>query len=136
MHVSIYTNRFKEDAPQYSATTTIPLPQASAYTPTMIKHALQGLERIYKPGYRYNKAGVMMTGLISQDRIQRNLFAQENRERMPLMETVDRINKAWGQNTIRFAVEGLKQSWQMKQAYKSPAYTTNWAEIPVVKASL
>ena len=136
IHVFIYTNRFKEDAPQYSGNMTIPLPQASSYTPTMIKHAMQGLERVYKPGYKYNKAGVMMTELVPQDRVQRNLFAQENRESLPLMETVDRINQAWGRNTIRFAVEGLKQSWQMKQSHKSPAYTTSWAEIPVVKASL
>ncbi len=136
IHVFIHTNRFKEDAPQYSGTMTIPLPQASSYTPTMIKHAMQGLERIYKPGYLYNKAGVMVTELVPQDRIQRNLFGQENRESPPLMATVDRINQAWGKNTIRFAGEGLKKSWQMKQSHKSPAYTTSWAEIPVVKASL
>ncbi len=136
MHVFIYTNRFKEDPPQYSGNMTLPLPQASSYTPTLIKHAMQGLERIYKPGYRYNKAGVMVTELVPRDRIQRNLFGQKNRENMPLMETVDRINKDWGRNTIRFAVEGLEKSWQMKQSHKSPAYTTSWAEIPEVKAAL
>jgi DNA polymerase V len=102
----------------------------------MIKHARQGLERIYKPGYRYNKAGVMLTEIVPQNRIQQNLLDPEDRESMPLMETIDKINKAWGRDTIRFAVEGLQKSWQMKQSHKSPSYTTSWAEIPEVKASL
>jgi DNA polymerase V len=134
VHVFIYTNRFKKDAPQYSGNIMTTLPQASSYTPTMIKYALRGLERIYKPGYAYNKAGIMMTELGSEDHSQQNLFCSENKEDYTLMSTMDMINSRWGRNTLQFAAAGLHKPWGMKQAHKSPAYTTSWQEIPVVTA--
>jgi len=136
IQVFIMTNRFKEDAPQYSGSTTIPLTTASACTPTLIGRALRGLERIYKPGYRFNKAGVMLTGLVPANRIQRSLLDREGRDGAILMKSVDRINATWGRNTIRFAAEGLTKSWRMQQSRKSPAYTTSWTEIPEVHAGL
>ncbi|MBU0483943.1 MAG: Y-family DNA polymerase [Proteobacteria bacterium] len=135
IHVFIYTNRFKKDTPQYAGNIMMTLSQPSACTPTIIKSALQGLERIYKPGYAYNKAGIMITELVPQNHLQQNLFCSENIENTPLMATVDRINTRWGRNTLQFAAAGLAKPWGMKQAHKSPAYTTNWPDIPVVTAS-
>ena len=110
------------------------LPQASSYTPTMIKYALQGLEKIYKGGYAYNKAGVMMTGLGSEDHLQPNMFSVEKEGSYSLMSALDRINNRWGRNTMQFAAAGLDKPWGMKRSYKSPAYTTSWHEIPIVTA--
>ena len=134
IHVFIYTNRFKTETPQYSGNTMVVLPQASSNTSTMIKYAMKGLERIYKPGYAYNKAGVMLTELVSQDYIQQNLFCGEKNEHPKLMATMDRINTRWGRSTLQYAAAGLNKAWGMKQAHKSPAYTTNWQDIPLVRA--
>lgn len=135
INVFIQTNRFKKDAPQYSGNITISLPQASSCTSTMIRAARRGLERIYRSGYRYNKAGVMITELVHRDLIQQNLFEGPSSGDMTLMTTLDQINRIWGRDTVRFAAEGLRRPWRMKQSHKSPAYTTNWAEIPTVSAS-
>ncbi|MEN8135453.1 MAG: Y-family DNA polymerase [Thermodesulfobacteriota bacterium] len=134
IQVFFHTNRFKEDAPQYSGNLTLPLPQPSAYTPTLIKYALRGLEQVYKAGYGYNKAGVMLTDMTSGGCQQGELFGPIDIERRPLMDTLDKINRKWGRNTLQFAAAGVKKSWRMRQSFKSPAYTTNWREIPVVRA--
>ena len=52
---------------------------------------------------------------------------QERKRR--LMEIIDEINRLWGRNTIFYGVIGLKREWQMKQARKSPHYTTGWNEL-------
>ncbi|MFN2366991.1 MAG: Y-family DNA polymerase, partial [Desulfurivibrionaceae bacterium] len=134
IQVFILTNRFKESDRQYSGSTTIPLTTASACTPTLISAALRGLERIYRQGYRFNKAGIMLTGLAPRHKVQRSLLDRGDGEGLALMESVDRINRVWGRNTIRFAAEGLTKSWRMQQSWKSPAHTTSWLEIPVVNA--
>ena len=132
IQIFIQTNRYKKNDSQYSGRITMTLPTASAYTPTMVKYAMQGLQDIFKSGYKYNKAGVMMLGLTGNTCIQRNLFSPQNNENQHMMATVDHINTKLGRNTIQFAGAGLTKSWWMKQSHKSPAYTTSWADIPVV----
>jgi DNA polymerase V len=48
------------------------------------------------------------------------------------MATVDQINARMGRGTLRFGTEGFRQPWAMRQAHRSPAYTTRWEEVPVV----
>lgn len=132
IQVFFHTNYFKDDALQYSANLTLPVAQSSSYTPTLINYALRGLERVYKAGYDYKKAGVMLTDITSGACRQGYLFGQGPAERDLLMATLDKINRRWGRNTVQFAAAGVKKSWQMRQSFKSPAYTTNWGEIPVV----
>ena len=75
----------------------------------------------------------MLTGIVPRTSTQRDLFAQADHPRdHTLMETVDAINRQWGQGTIFFAASGTKRSWAMRQVRRSPSYTTRWAEIPVV----
>jgi DNA polymerase V len=134
LHVFLATNRFKEDLPQYSGCLMTALPQPTGCTSTLIRSACQVLERIYKPGYEYQKAGVMLTGLVSRKRCQQNLFLPPADERADLMAAMDRINTRWGRNTLQFAAAGLAKPWTMRQYRKSPAYTTNWGELPVATA--
>jgi DNA polymerase V len=134
IQVFFHTNGFQHDVPQYSANLVLPLPRASSDTPTLIGVALKGLERIFKAGYRYQKAGVMLTDITPGACRQGELFGALPPEREGLMATVDRINRKWGRDTVQFAAAGLTKPWRMKQAYKSPAYTTSWEEIPVVRA--
>ena len=138
IQVYLSTNRFK-DEPQYSNAATLRLPVPTAYTPDLIYFAREGLKSIYRTGYRYQKVGVFMTGILDQDRIQGNLFltghgGQHLTLQRKLMNTIDCINKRWGGNTIQCAASGVRKDWKMRQSVKSPNYTTCWAELPVVKA--
>jgi len=132
--IFFHTNYFKDDAPQYSANLTLPLSKSSSYTPTLIKYALRGLERVYRAGYDYKKAGVMLTDITSGGCRQAELFGPVDAEREPLMATVDQINRKWGRNPVQFAAAGVTKGCQMLQLFKSPAYTTSWQELPVVRA--
>jgi len=95
----------------------------------LIKYAVQGLELIYKEGYHYKKAGVIVMGITPEDTKQFSLFTNENPKLLPLMKTIDSLNKSIGQNKVKFAAQDLGRTWKMKQEKLSPRYTTKLAEI-------
>lgn len=134
--VSLGTNPFKEE-PQYHNFTTGRLPTPTAYTAELIRQAHRLLRSIYRPGYRYKKTGVLLSGIMPAEDTQLNLFEPSgNREKhSSLMETVDMINTRWGKNSIQYAAEGIEKRWHMRQARLSDSFTTRWEELPVVKAS-
>ncbi len=131
--VFIMTNRFKDD-PQYSATLSCELPEASSNTPVITRYALALLQRLYKEGYRYKKAGVMLSGIAASRDLQMNLFLDE-RERGSslLMETVDKVNRSHGSGTLFYASAGTDRPWSMRREFLSPAYTTRWEDLVVIK---
>ena len=91
-----------------------------------------GLRRLYKPGYAYQKAGVMLMDLTDAQRTQAALF-DTDRGNPALVRVMDRINACWGRGTLRLAAEGVHQGWRMRRGMMSPCYTTHWAELPVVR---
>ncbi len=129
------TSRFKDN--YYSNSITLPLPVASNRTSELINAALRGLELIYRHGYEYKKAGVIMQGLQPENVQQGNVFLPEYQsdKQQKLMETVDRLNATMGKNTVFWAKSGINQSWATKRENISPRYTTSWSELPIVKAS-
>lgn len=72
--VFIHTNRFYTHKPQYSNSRSIKLPVASSAIGEIISYAMYVLEMIYKPGYEYKKAGVIVTGIVPSTAVQQNLF--------------------------------------------------------------
>jgi DNA polymerase V len=135
VHVFLTTNRHKKNEPQYGNSATALLPMPSSYTPELISWAISRLELIYKPGYRYKKTGVFLSGIVPEDQIQLNLFSQDypHEKNQKLMKIVDKINSRWGTDTLKYASEGTKKEWKMKREKLSPRYTTRWNEIPVVR---
>jgi DNA polymerase V len=135
LQVFLTTNRFRADAPQYANSQARTLGRATAATPELIGRALALLDELYRPGYVYQKVGVMLLDLRPEAGGQDELFtppaSPKNRE---LMGALDNINHRWGRDTLRYAATGLARPWWLRQAKKSPAYTTNWAELPVAKA--
>jgi DNA polymerase V len=135
--VYIKTNKFKRDEPQYANSLHIKLKEPTANTIDLTRYALRGLGKIYKSGYRYKKAGVLLEGIQSDRLIQLHLFSdldyrgREREER--LMETVDKINRKWGRGSLRLAAEGIRQRWKMRRSMLSPAYTSNWEELLVIR---
>lgn len=131
IHVFISTSPFRENDAQYSQGLTIPLPDATNDTLKLTQAALWGLKRIYRPGYRYAKAGVMLMDLAPAASQQNSLFVDEVAEESAtqLMQTMDSINRKMGKDAIFLASAGTGKHWRMKQGNKSPCYTTNWDEL-------
>ncbi len=130
IHVFLTTNRFQKEKGFYANSQTITLASPSGDTPRLTHYALQGLQAIFKKGYRYSKAGIMLLNLSKEGHRQLHLFRGEKKERRELMVAMDKINQQWGRHTLQVAASGLNKSWSMSQEYKSPAYTTNWQELP------
>ena len=72
--VFAHTNRFRPDDPQYGAERTVSLPVATADSGRLIAAAKRGLGAIYRPGFRYKKAGIMLLDLVPAARVQGGLF--------------------------------------------------------------
>jgi len=134
MMVFLSTNRFKE-GPQYSNSLQTVLSPPSAYTPDLIRTALEMLRELHLPGFEYKKAGVMFSEIIPAGDVPLN-FIETNYlddKRKVLMDTVDKINRRNGRDTVFYASSGVKKEWQMKRARLSPAYTTRWTDLPRAK---
>lgn len=134
VYVFIQTNRFNSDK-QYSAGITVPLSDATDDTLTMTTAALVGLDAIYRSGYKYKKAGAMLTLISDKQTRQMTIFDdQVSTQRLALlMSAVDSINRDYGRGTIRSAVSGVAQRWVMRSENRSPRYTTRWDELPFVQ---
>jgi len=101
----------------------------------LIYYTLWGVERIFKEGYRYKKAGVMLDELIPAGQIQTTLFDLSNVGRKnKLMETIDVINDIMGSGTLKYAAQGSTQPWSAKCKNRSPRYTTSWKELLTTRA--
>ncbi len=133
LQVYIRTNPFKPDQPQYQRGLTLPLPAPSADTRTLTRVALWALRHLFKPGYAYQKAGVMLMELRAAGCEQGQLFDTAPADRPALMQVIDRANAQWGHGTLRLASEGVAKPWQMRREHKSPAYTTRWEDLPSVR---
>ena len=110
----------------------------TADTVPLLRAARAALGRIFRAGYRYQRAGVVLLELRPAGAVTGDLFAPlapagaERRAR--LLGVVDGINGRWGRGTLRYLAEGGigGQAWRMRRERLSPAYTTRWAELPGV----
>ena len=132
--VCLTTNEFKE-GPQYSNSLTLKLPVVTDSTAYLIRCALQGIRSIYRDGYLYKKAGVMLTGLVPVSQTQADLFDfQDRRKSKRLMFALDAVNDRWGAGALQYASSGITKAWKTQFHRRSPAYTTDWDALPVVTA--
>ena len=117
LQVFVGTNPFAPDDPHYRGACTVELPAPTADTGALIGQAMRGLTAIYREGYRYKKAGIMLLSLSSAGRRQGELFDLGDGERSrALMATLDAVNARMGLGTLRFGTEGFRQPWAMRQA--------------------
>jgi DNA polymerase V len=132
--VGIQTNPFREDDEQYFRNVMVRLPEASSDTLIIVKSALEALRAIYRQGYGYKRASVVITEIVPEGAVQGNLFMQHYRRRelRGLMEVIDRLNHGFVTNGIRLAVQGNAMNY-LKRDLLSPCYTTQWTDIIQVK---
>ena len=130
--VFITTNPFRENDPQYSNGLTVNLSTPSSYTPEIIETALKALKAIYINGYRYKKAGVMVSAITPDTDIQLSLFSSKDiSKEIALMSALDTLNNRYGRNALKIASQGYSTAWKLKQEQISPSYTTNIEDIIV-----
>jgi len=130
--VFIHSNRHRKDLPQYNRSIVIKLPFATNSTIELAKFAVQALKLIFKQGYAYKKAGVIVQDFVTENNIQQTLFENRNPKHISLMKAIDQLNVNFGQQKIRLASQDQKRVWKMKQEKLSPRYTTNLADIITV----
>ena len=100
----------------------------------IIKNAIDLLERIYRHGHLYKKAGVIVGGTVPEEQIQLNLFRQKDHLKLKkLMTAIDNINTRMGKDMIRFAAQGFDRKWRLKQERLSPSYTTRFSDMLCVR---
>lgn len=117
------------------------LPVPTADSQQFINAALNGLERIFVPGFAYAKAGVMLYGLERADAMQGSLLALAagndacgDGRRQRLMRSLDDINGRFGRDTVIFGAQGMGHApWHMRQEHRSPRMTTSWDELPLAR---
>lgn len=131
--VQLQSDRHKIDAEYYRNSTTIVLPFATNSSLTLSKYAVAGVERLFKKGIKYKRAGVIVTGLVPTDAQQLNIFESENPKHQSLMKVMDGINDKYGDYKLKLGNQDLERTWKMKQERLSKGYTTNFNDILQVK---
>lgn len=130
--VSVFldTNRFRQQDAQYHASQSAALSFPSADTLQFNQLAMTLLNQLYKSGYLYKKAGVMLAGIESSTTLQADLFAPKaSVEREKLMQVIDSLNSKYGRGTVQLATAQMSSDWRMSRENLSPCYTTRVGEL-------
>lgn len=127
--VFVLTNYFRKDQPQYSRNIVITTDYPTNSTIELNHYAQIGLKAIFREGYHYKKAGVIVMGLTPNNETQLSLFSVSNPKHQPLMSVIDKLNKSYGKNKIKFATQSMGRQWKMKQEKLSKSYTTRIDEV-------
>ena len=133
MSVFVLTNHFNRREKQYSNSIKLQLPFPTNNSINIVKRALEGVRKIYRPGYRYKKAGVILYGL-TRHNLTKGLLDYDREISDSMMEVMDKINNRYGSATLKIASEGIERIWKMKRENVSPCYTTRFSELVEVKS--
>ena len=131
--VFIRTSPFIPNEPQYANTLSAELPNPTDDTRDLLEVADVLFRRLWRAGFRYAKAGVMLADFYEHGAFQQDLFRADNTKinSKALMSVVDQINHS-GLGNVFFASQGVSPQWSMKREHLSPRYTTKWGELPEV----
>jgi DNA polymerase V len=136
MKVFIRTNGYDESKQHYSNVVQLGFNPATNHSPTLCKYAVQIVKHLFKPGYEYYKAGIILSRLQPQDELQFQLInpidPQKRSKNNQAMQAIDQVNARWGSESIKLARQVTSREehpWRMKQFHKTPAYTTAWSDL-------
>lgn len=133
LYVFVMTNRFQVG--YYYSSTGVTLYDRTNYTPELINPALKCLEKLFRPGLEYKKAGIMVTDLSLVGEAPFSLFEDKQeievmrKKKQTIMESMDNTNKKYGRNTLKLASLGFNPAWKIQSNMRSGRYTTVWEEL-------
>jgi DNA polymerase V len=130
IHVFLKTNKYMLNDPQYHNSMTKRFIHPSSDTAFIIRTAKLLLRQMYKKGFKYQKCGIILLNLVSQNYEQYNLLEKPPCERKKyLSHVIDKINQTVGSGSLFYASQGIKRNWAMRCNKRSPRYTTQWEEL-------
>ena len=129
--VFAYTNCHREDLQQYFPSKALQFSFATSDSIEIVQHANQALKEIFREGYEYKKAGVILTHIVSENNYMHDLFDPRNREKQKrISQTIDLINQKNGTNCIKLAAQGVgKAGWNLRRDFLSKCPSTNMGDI-------
>lgn len=130
LQVFLQTNRFRQDLQQYMPSLATSLPHATSDTMTITRWSLILVDQLWKPGYLYKKAGVILSEIESAKNTQSDMLKSESPRKDALMSALDEVNKKMGKDSIKITQEICSNTWKMRQKNRTPEYTTNWKKTP------
>jgi DNA polymerase V len=132
--IFVQTNIFMRGEPQYAKSIVVPLAHPTDNTLKLTDAAIQGFRKIFREGYRYKKAGVVLSLLVDKPITQKSLFEniKAKGKSVALMKTMDSLNIRFGSGVLRSGATGATKCWEMRSENKSPNYTTSWDQLPLV----
>jgi DNA polymerase V len=134
MMVFVHTNAFRKDLPQYSRNIVIQLPIPTNSNIELVKYAAIGIKALYKEGFHYKKAGVIVSEIVPASSIQGNIFYNLDSTRHDkIMGVLDTLNKSLGRDKVILGKQGFEKSWRLRQEKLSPCYSTRMTDIITVK---
>ena len=131
--VKLSSDRFQKNSQQHRESTSVIFSYPTDSTLEIANAAIKAVKTIFKPGIKYKKAGVIVTGLVPNDNFQLNLFTHENPKHKPLMAAMDNLNKKFKGDKVKLGNQDLKRTWKMRQKRLSAKFTTNINDIIIVK---
>ena len=133
--VFVRTSPFQSRFGYYSNSKTIDFAISTNNSIEIVKTALIALDSIFKNGYRYQKAGVMLTGLSNEDG-SKNLFSSEKDEKIKgLMKSIDNTNYRYGRSTLSLASAGVQKRWNMRREHSSKIDTADFYLLPTISTN-
>ncbi|WP_449122194.1 DUF4113 domain-containing protein, partial [Pseudomonas viridiflava] len=135
IRVSIRTGMFSPDEAKYANGALVQLPYPTNDVRLMTKYATEAVSRIYRPGFRYSKAEVLLMDICQPGEFTDDLFsAVQPLSSDRLMTALDLINEKWGRGTLRTGSVPVVPDWGMRRENMSQSYTTRLDQLWVVRA--
>ena len=131
--VYIATNPFSSNMPQHFDFQIIELPVATNSTIELVHYTNQLVKKMFREGYRYKKAGVIVQQIVAADQVQGNLFDTVDRAKHGrLMKVIDKYNDSLGREKVRLLAQGFTRQWHMKNEHMSRCFSTQIKDAIVV----
>lgn len=130
VQVFIATDRFDTRAPQRSCAASSTFTTPTADSRLIIEAALRIYRQLWRDGFAYRKAGVLLLDLSPETHAMPGLFDLHSAAPSPLMQAMDRLNRRFGRGAVGLGLSRNSSGWQMRQENLSPRYTTRWNELP------
>jgi DNA polymerase V len=132
VQVFLRTNWFREDQAQYCPSMAVALPMPTHDTRVVNRWVDHLADRIWRDGYAYKKAGIVLSDITPQTQLQTDWLEPAHTSDTPLMQALDALNQRFGKGAVTVSTGGLLRQWHMRQERRSPNYTTRWSDVPTV----